>query len=156
MTTTTDRTATTTNTGTGASTGSTGFTDRARSAASNAYSSTKERTSNLYGSARERASGAVSTSRDTIDANPVVAIAGGLAIGAVLGAMLPTSRREQELLGEVGSRVNETAKGVANSAMEAGRTQVDDLKNNAFQKVGEAVVDAVSAGKSGQGQSQGQ
>ena len=142
MTTTTDRTGSTT-TGTGSTSESTGFTGRAR----DAYSSTKDRTSALYGSARERASGAVSTSRDTIDANPVVAIAGGLAIGAVLGAMLPTSRREQELLGEVGSRVNDTAKDVASQAMEAGRTQVDELRTNAFQKVGEAVVEAVSTGK---------
>ena len=144
MTTTTDRTGTTT---TGGGTEPSGLTGRARSAASNAYETTRERTSALYGSARERASGAVSTSRDTIDANPVVAIAGGLAIGAVLGAMLPTSRREQELLGDVGSRVNDTAKGVASQAMEAGRTQVDELRTYAFQKVGEAVVEAVSTGK---------
>jgi ElaB/YqjD/DUF883 family membrane-anchored ribosome-binding protein len=118
----------------------------AKSAASNAYSSTRERTSALYGSARERASGAVSTSRDTIESNPVVAIAGGLALGAILGAVLPTSRREQELLGDVGSRVNDAAKGVASSAVEAGRSQVDELKSTAFQKVGEAVVEAVSSG----------
>lgn len=146
MTTTTDRTGTTT-TATGGGTDASGLTGRARNAASNAYETTRERTSALYGSARERASGAVSTSRDTIDANPVVAIAGGLAIGAILGAMLPASRREQELLGDVGSRVNDTAKDVASQAMEAGRTQVDELKNNAFQKVGEAVVEAVSTGK---------
>jgi len=150
-TTTTDRTGSTTGS---SETG--GMTGRARSAASTAYSTTKDRTSALYGSARDRASGAISTSRDTIDANPVVALAGGLAIGAILGALLPTSRREQELLGEVGSRVNETAKDVANTAMEAGRSQVDELKSTAFQKVGEAVVDAVSTTKSGQGQAQGQ
>ncbi len=151
MTTTTDRTGTTP-TGTGTASDQTGFAGRARSSASSAYEATRERTSALYDSARDRASGAITTSRDTIDANPVVAIAGGLAIGAILGAMLPTSRREQELLGEVGSRVNETAKGVASSAMEAGRTQVDELKANAFQKVGEAVVDAVSTGKTSQSQ----
>jgi ElaB/YqjD/DUF883 family membrane-anchored ribosome-binding protein len=118
----------------------------AKSAASNAYSTTKDRTSALYGGARERASGAISTGRDTIESNPVVAIAGGLALGAILGAVLPTSRREQELLGDVGSRVNDAAKGVASSAVEAGRSQVDELKSTAFQKVGEAVVEAVSSG----------
>lgn len=141
--TTTDGTTGTTSTTSG--TGS-GVTERVRGAASNAYSSTKERTSALYGSARERASGAVSTSRDTIESNPVVAIAGGLALGAILGAVLPTTRREQELLGDVGSRVNDAARGVASSAVEAGRTQVDELKSTAFQKVGEAVVEAVSSG----------
>ena len=152
ITTTDGTTGTTSTTG---STGSSGVTGRvrgaagsARSAASSAFSSTKERTSSLYGSARERASGAVSTSRDTIESNPVVAIAGGLALGAILGAVLPTSRREQELLGDVGSRVTDAAKGVASSAVEAGRSQVDELKSTAFQKVGEAVVEAVSSGGS--------
>lgn len=138
-------TGTTGTTGTG-TTDEAGLRERARNAASNAYSTTKDRTSALYGSARERASGAVSTSRDTIESNPVVALAGGLALGAILGAVLPTSRREQELLGDVGSRVNDAAKGVASSAVEAGRTQVDELKSTAFQKVGEAVVEAVSSG----------
>ena len=145
-TTTTDRSGTTTS-GTGAD--STGL----RSRASEAYSSTKERTSALYGTARERASSAVSTSRDTIESNPVVAIAGGLAIGAILGAVLPTSRREQELLGDVGSRVNDAAKGVASQAVEAGKSQVDELRSSALQKVGEAVVDAVST-STGAGKSQ--
>ena len=147
-TTTTDRSGTTTS-GTGTRTDSTGL----RSRASEAYSSTKERTSALYGTARERASSAVSTSRDTIESNPVVAIAGGLAIGAILGAVLPTSRREQELLGDVGSRVNDAAKGVASQAVEAGKSQVDELRSSALQKVGEAVVDAVST-STGAGKSQ--
>ena len=140
---------TTGTTGTDGTTSSTGVTGRVRGAAStarSAFSSTKERTASVYGSARERASGAVSTSRDTIESNPVVAIAGGLALGAILGAVLPTSRREQELLGDVGSRVTDAAKGVASSAVEAGRSQVDELKSTAFQKVGEAVVEAVSSG----------
>lgn len=143
MTTTTDRTGTTT----------TGSDSGLRGRASEAYASTKERTSALYGSARERASSAVSTSRDTIESNPVVAIAGGLAIGALLGAVLPTSRREQELLGDVGSRVNDAAKGVATQAVEAGKSQVDELKSSALQKVGEAVVEAVSS-STGAGKSQ--
>ena len=142
-TTTSGRTGTTNTTGTGTS--DEGLTERARSAASSAYSTTREKTSALYGSARERASGAVSTSRDTIESNPVVAIAGGLALGAILGAVLPASRREQELLGDVGSRVNDAAKGVATTAVEAGRSQVDELKNSALQKVGEAVVEAVTS-----------
>ena len=124
---------------------STGVTGRARNAASTAYSSTKERTSSLYGTARQRASGALSTSRDTVESNPVVALAGGLAIGAILGAVLPATRREQELLGDVGSRVTDAAKEAANSAVEAGRSQVDELKNSALQKVGSAVVEAVSS-----------
>ena len=136
MTTTTD----TAGTGTTTDSSDTGFRARAR----DAYSSTKERTSAAYSGARDRASGAVSSSRDTIEANPVVAIAGGLALGAILGAVLPTSRREQELLGDVGSRVTDAAKDVASSAVEAGRSQVDELKSTAFQKVGEAVVEAVS------------
>lgn len=139
---------TTTTDRTGTERSATGVTGRVRSSASQAYATTRERTSALYGSARQRASGAVSTSRETIDSNPVVALAGGLALGAILGAVLPTTRREQELLGDVGSRVNTAAREVASSAAEASRTQVDELKNSALQKVGEAVVQAVSSSTS--------
>jgi ElaB/YqjD/DUF883 family membrane-anchored ribosome-binding protein len=136
--------------------GSAGGTGRARGAAgsvrekaSTAYSSSRERTSALYGSARERASGAVTTGRQKIETNPVLAIAGGLALGAILGAVLPRTRREEELLGDVGHRVTDAAKEAANSAVEAGRTQVDELKNSALQKVGSAVVEAVSGAAGG-------
>lgn len=126
-----------------------GATGSVREKASNAYSSTRERTSALYGSARDRASGVVS--RETIQSNPVLAIAGGLAIGAILGAVLPRTRREEELLGDVGHRVTDAAKEAANSAVEAGRSQVDELKNSALQKVGSAVVEAVSGATGGGG-----
>lgn len=138
------------NSSSGSTGGARGAAGSVRDKASSAYSSTRERTSALYGSARERASGVVS--RETIESNPVLAIAGGLAIGAILGAVLPRTRREEELLGDVGHRVTDAAKEAANSAVEAGRSQVDELKNSALQKVGSAVVEAVSgAGSSGNG-----
>ncbi len=124
----------------------------ARSAASTAYSSTKERTGAVFSSARERASGTISSTRSTVESNPVVALAGGLALGAILGAVLPRTQREQELLGDVGSRMTDAAKGVANSAVEAGREQVDELKNSALQKVGSAVVEAVTSTDKSQSQ----
>lgn len=117
----------------------------AKSAASTAYSTTREKTSAAFSTARERASDTITGTRDRVEANPVVAIAGGLALGAILGAVLPKTRREQELLGDVGARVTDAARGAANSAVEAGREQVDELKNSALQKVGSAVVEAVTS-----------
>ena len=117
----------------------------AKSRASSAYSASRERTTAAVGSVRDRASGVVSTGRQQIDSNPVIAIAGGLALGAVLGALLPRTEREKEVLGGVGTKVTDAARGAANSAVEAGRQQANELTHNAMAKIGEAVVGAVTS-----------
>ena len=117
----------------------------AKSRASSAYSASRERTTAAVGSVRDRASDVVSTGRQQIDSNPVIAIAGGLALGAVLGALLPRTEREKEVLGGVGTKVTDAARGAANSAVEAGRQQANEITHNAMAKIGEAVVGAVTS-----------
>lgn len=126
-----------------------------RSRAAEAYESTRERTSAAYAGMRERAARAGRTAGEQIEANPMAAIAGGLAIGALLGALLPRSERETELLGSVGTRINETAREAARTAAEAGRQQVEEISETAATRVGEAVIGAVSsvAGDKGSGKS---
>ena len=131
----------------GSSSGSDGRSGGVRSRASSAYSSTRERTSQAFGSVRERSSSVVSSGRQQIDTNPMIAIAGGLVVGAALGALLPRTEREKEVLGGVGSKVNDAARDAANSAVEAGRQQVNEITHNAMAKVGEAVVGAVTSGE---------
>lgn len=115
--------------------------DAARTRAADAYGSARERTSAAYSSARERASSAATSARqgasrarqktgDGIDANPVGAVVGGLALGALIAAILPKSRREDELLGNYGRRINDTAREAARAAKEAGRGKLDELGLN--------------------------
>jgi hypothetical protein len=120
----------------------------ARSRAGEAYGAARERTATAYGTARESASRATRKTADGIDSNPVGALVGGLAIGALLAAVLPRSRREQELLGDYGRRVTDTAREAARAAREAGTGKLDELglnKDAAKQKLNELASNAGEA-----------
>jgi ElaB/YqjD/DUF883 family membrane-anchored ribosome-binding protein len=64
---------------------------------------------------------------DEVDAFPVAALIGGLAVGAVLGALLPRTRQEEELLGSIGGAINERAKEAVFAARDAGQAKLDEL-----------------------------
>lgn len=102
----------------------------AREKAGAAYSAARDRTSAAYASTRETASSATRRTADGIDANPVGALVGGLAIGALVAAVLPKSRREEELLGEYGRRIKETAREATQAARDAGRSKLDEMGYN--------------------------
>ena len=120
-------------------TGSRGDNDTGkRGKASDAYNAARERTSAAFGSASERAGRAAEKTSETIDTNPMMALAGGLALGAVLAALLPKTRKEEELLGDYGRKINETAREAARAAKEAGTGKLDELgynRDNIKQKV---------------------
>jgi ElaB/YqjD/DUF883 family membrane-anchored ribosome-binding protein len=161
MTTTTDneaRTETTTNSGTDGSGGRlSGATGRvrdtasaARTRAADAYSSARERTSSAYSSAREGASKATQKTAESINSNPEAALLGGLALGAILAAVLPKTQRESEAFGQVGRRINETAREAARAAKEAGRSQLEEAgltKDGAKQKLSDIASKASEAAK---------
>lgn len=109
-----------------------------RTKASDAYSTARERTSAAFGEVSERAGRAAERTNETINTNPAIALVGGLALGAILGALLPKSRREEELIGEYGRKINDTAREAARAAKEAGTSKLDELgynKDNIKQKV---------------------
>lgn len=109
----------------------------------------RARASKAYGNARGGANDAFETARQKINASPLAAVAGGVAVGAALGILLPRSQREKELLAGVGQKVTDAAREAADTAVEAGRQQVNEIKQNAMSKVGEAVVGAVISGGDG-------
>lgn len=102
-------------------------TERVRQGAADAYETARQKTSALYGSARDRASGAVESTRNGIDSNPAAALVGGLAIGALVAAILPRTQREAAVLGGVGKRLNQSALGAAEAAREAGREKLEEF-----------------------------
>jgi hypothetical protein len=127
-------TSTDNETGTGRP-GSSGASDRSRLAAvgagaADAYRAARERTATAYEEARAGARTAGKRTLEGIEANPVAAVVGGLALGALAAALLPKTRREEELLGDVGRRLNETARDAARTATERGREQILDLGLN--------------------------
>lgn len=76
-------------------------------------------------SARERARQVNDGFQHMLEDNPLAVGAIGIAVGALLGAMLPTTRKEDELLGETSDRFTDKAKSMArqgyDQVAEAGR-----------------------------------
>ena len=119
-----------------------------KQSAADAYETARERTRTAVASTRDTVRGAGQRTVEGIEANPVVAVVGGLALGAVLGALLPRSEREQALLGTVGKRVNDTARQAFVAAKDAGRTQLDEIgvsKDGLRRRIEEFTDQAVGA-----------
>jgi hypothetical protein len=158
-------TSTETETGTAAGTGkpgSSGAGDRSRLAAvgtgaAEAYRAARERTATAYEEARAGARTAGRKTLEGIESNPVAAVVGGLALGALAAALLPKTRREEELLGDVGRRLNETARDAAKTAADRGREQIVDLGLNRegvrrrLDEFTDKAIGAVTGGKSASG-----
>ena len=102
----------------------------AKDRAAEALATAKGRASELAGTARDTASQARQKTADGIDASPVAALIGGLALGALAAALLPRTRKEDELFGDIGGRINDTARDAAQAAKEAGRGKLDELGLN--------------------------
>ena len=82
--------------------------------------SSRTRAIEAYDSARRKASGGIEDA-------PLLALAGGLAAGAVLASLLPTSRKERELLGPVADRIKDRAGDAVSAAKDAGQARLDEL-----------------------------
>ena len=104
--------------GTGGTSGTGGNPPRSRAA--DAYQSARERTYSAYETARDRAADVTRQATEQISVYPVGAVIGGLALGALVGFLLPASRRERELLRPAGQRITEAARDAAQRGVDAG------------------------------------
>ena len=110
------------------------FSDRAstlREGASERLSSARERAGDYAGTVRARASDARYAAAQRFEANPLAGALIGFAVGAIAGALLPRSQKENELLGEARDRLAERARTAAQAAVDAGRQQLDEMGVNA-------------------------
>ena len=89
--------------------------------------SARQKAVEAYDNARGSVSGAGQKTGDAIDEAPLIALAGGIAVGALLAALLPRTRTESELLRPVGDRLTGTAKAAANAAKDAGSQRLQEL-----------------------------
>lgn len=66
-------------------------------------------------------------SSEGVDKNPLAIVAGGLALGAIVGMLLPKTEREAKVLGKAGKKINETAKRAVDAAKDAGKAKVSEV-----------------------------
>jgi hypothetical protein len=78
--------------------------------------------------------------RDTAESNPLGLAVGGLAVGFLVGTLLPQTRVENEQMGELSDRTIDAAKDTATEAVERG-------KQVAQEAVGAAVDTAKESGR---------
>ena len=118
-------------------------TETARSRAAEAIEAARERTVSAYEAARERTTDVTRQVTDQMTIYPVGAVIGGLAFGALLGALLPRTRRESEWFGTSGKRLVDAGRDAAQKGIDVGRDRVEQLTGQVVTKVGSAVVEAV-------------
>ena len=109
--------------------------------------SPRERAIDAYDNARER-------TRDQVEGSPLLALGGGLALGALVGALLPRTRAEQRLMGKAGSRITTSARDAFDAAKEAGRERLSEL--NITKDAGASAVQSLIDGLGDAARSSGQ
>lgn len=94
-------------------------------------SSPRQRAIETYESARERAT-------DTLGQAPLLALAGGIAAGALIAALLPRTQTEARLVRPTARRVKKTARAAFDAARDTGSQRLDEMGLN--RQKGEATV----------------
>jgi hypothetical protein len=89
----------------------------------NENNSARQRAIEAYDSARERAV-------DTLGEAPLLALAGGLAAGALIAALLPRTDAEARLVRPTARRVKDSARAAFDAARDTGTKRLDDLGIN--------------------------
>jgi hypothetical protein len=80
----------------------------------------RQRAIDAYGSARERVS-------DTLSDAPLIAIAGGLAAGALIAALLPRTETETRALRPAARRAKQSAQAAYQAARETGSQRLGEM-----------------------------
>ena len=129
----------------------------AAEARTDAYGKVSDRVAAAYAAAREKTGQA----GEKIEANPLAALLGGIAIGAIAGALIPRLAKEKDLLAPLGDKIGEAARAALDAGKSAGagaleeaglssdqiRAQVSKLVEQALQAANEAGTAAVAAAR---------
>jgi ElaB/YqjD/DUF883 family membrane-anchored ribosome-binding protein len=108
-----------------------------------ALDTARERTLSAYEAARDRAADTAREVTDQMAVYPVAAVVGGMAVGALLGYLLPRTTREREWLGETGRKLTGAAREAAQKGLEAGRERADQFTGHIVNALGASLVETV-------------
>lgn len=105
--------------------------------------SARVRAISAYDSARERAS-------DTLGEAPLIALAGGIAAGALIAALLPRTQTETRLVGPTARRAKDSARAALSAARETGTQRLGELglsRDRAEDTIRSLISDVAQAAK---------
>lgn len=89
--------------------------------------SLRQRAIEAYDGARDSVAGAGRQATNNIEEAPLIALAAGLAAGALLAALLPRTESETRLLRPTADKLTGTARAAAAAAKEAGTSRLTEL-----------------------------
>ncbi|WP_375398444.1 hypothetical protein [uncultured Sphingomonas sp.] len=92
-----------------------------------ALTSVRETAGEAIDTTRENARAAARRTADAIEGNPFSLLVGGIALGAVVGALVPRSKRETELLAPLGKRLTAATTGAIVAARDAAQGELGGL-----------------------------
>lgn len=87
---------------------------------------------------------------DPISENPLALLAGGVALGVLVGVLLPRVAKERELLDPLGKKLAGSATAAAKAAKEAGKAEIDALlpaRDTTREKVSQLIETVLDAAK---------
>ena len=113
----------------------------------NEPASARQRAIEAYDNARDRVS-------DTLSEAPLIALAGGIAAGALIAALLPRTKSEARLVRPTARRVKETARAAYTAAKDTGTAKLDELGLN--REKGEETIRSLLQGVTDAAKASGQ
>jgi ElaB/YqjD/DUF883 family membrane-anchored ribosome-binding protein len=99
----------------------------ARNKATDALDKSMDAAISAVQTSKDLATKAITKSSDSLDKNPLAVVLGGLALGVIVGALLPKSQHETKVLGKAGKKLNKKARKIADAAKDAGKDKVSSL-----------------------------
>lgn len=98
--------------------------------------------------ARDAANDAGNRILEGVEGNPIAVLAGGIALGLFAGSLLPKTKRERDLLGALGTRLNDGAVAAVKAARIAGTAELAAAglnRVNASDQVNKLIEAAIRA-----------
>lgn len=102
----------------------------AKGKVADAYHAAVDRTGIAYEGARDKAGAARVRAGEGLHESPLAAVIGGVALGILIGAVLPRSQRETEALAPLGEKLANLATDALAAAKDAGTEKLDELGLN--------------------------
>lgn len=86
-----------------------------------------------------------------VESSPLVALGAGAALGAVLGAVLPRTAKEKELLGPIGTKLADAGTSAVDRARDMGKQKFDEMAGDSVRQFFGAGSSSGGSGGSGSG-----